>query len=341
MPAQNRHLEDALLLRFLQSEVNAEERAEVQLWLSESTANQKYIDDLAKTWKGIEQPMPHVKVDTDAAWRKLQQRIELEEESAPVPKVITLKERYKGWLVAASVALLLGLAAVWQWGFSNAQIEKMAVNEVLEQSLVDGSVVTLNKQSKLTYVENFKGKERKVKLEGEAFFDVAKDAAKPFVIDAGIGQIKVLGTSFNVEAHADGDLRVFVESGRVELSLNNAIVDTNKLILTAGNTGVINLNTRKLYMEQTIFEDDLFWLNKKLVFKKTPLPKVLRVLAKNYNIQFADRYANLEQCALTASFQGEEIESILEVIALTFNLSFDISGSQVQLFSEDKDCGNG
>ncbi|MBK7131283.1 MAG: FecR domain-containing protein [Bacteroidales bacterium] len=86
-------------------------------------------------------------------------------------------------------------------------------------SLPDGSKISLNRNSQLTYRENFGKKNRNVKLTGEAFFEIAPDASKPFIIDAGKADVRVVGTSFNVITNnTESEVEVYVKTGKVILS---------------------------------------------------------------------------------------------------------------------------
>ena len=106
--------------------------------------------------------------------------------------------------------------------------------------------------------------------------------------------------------------RVQVETGLVELS--NPNVDTNLVLIPAGATGILDISTGRVYLEESNFADDLFWMNKKLKFKNTPLPEVLNVLEKNYKVQFTSDLKELDNCLLTARFEKESIETKNKVV---------------------------
>ncbi len=331
------HMDDGLLVKYLIGETDGEENLLVEKWLEASDENREEYARVQKVWQGS-LAVSKSKVDTDAAWAKLSGRIdEFEETAVKAPVVRTLNRPKWNWAAASVLLALVGLFGVFQY-ITGKEVKVSSDKLVVEQTLPDGSSVALNGNSELEYAKNFDGDLRKVKLKGEAFFEVQPNAEKPFVIDGGLGEVKVLGTSFNVEAKEGSDIRVHVVTGRVQLSLPGAIADTSLVILEIGETGIIDHKTKRVYKESPLYEDALFWLNKKLVFNKLPLPRVFEVLEKNYNLSFSAYDKSVEKCLLTARFEKESIESILEVISATFNIQFTVDGETVQINAQDHNC---
>lgn len=333
------HIDEGLLLKYHQQETTHAETQLVKEWLLVSSENTHEYEELVKLWTSIGSSSSQINVDTDTAWNKLSNKIDAYDVIENEPVVKRLYRPKFTWLAAASVVALVGLFAVFQYLFDEEKLQVASQETLVEKVLEDGSSVALNANSKLWYPKRFDSKTRTVKLEGEAFFDIERDESKPFIIEAGIGEVKVLGTSFSVEAYDNKDTRVQVISGRVQLSTSSQTVDSNKVILEAGNTGIINKATRRVYKETQDYEDALFWLNKRLVFEKTPLPKVFKVLEKNYGIQFEQGNKDVRQCMLTARFENESINDILSVIEATFNVQFEINAGRVYVTSEDQNCG--
>lgn len=339
MMNERENMDEGLLLKYYQQQTSNEENQSVKAWLNESSENMAEYEELIKVWTSLGSKAPEISVDVDTAWNKLSNRIDAHDVIKDEPVVRRLSRPKFTWIAAASVVALLGLFAVFQYLFNKQELQVASGETLVEQVLEDGSSIALNANSKLSYPKKFDGKTRTVKLEGEAFFDIERDETKPFIIEAGIGEVKVLGTSFNVEAYENEDIRVQVITGRVQLSLSNEIVDSNKVILEAGSTGIINQATGRVYKEIQDYEDALFWLNKRLVFDQTPLPKVFAVLEKNYGIHFTNGGKDVRKCMLTARFENESIDDILSVIEATFNLQFNLNEGTIQVISEAQNCG--
>ena len=132
--------------------------------------------------------------------------------------------------IAASVILVAGLGITWLiWVFNilhkRNEVAQTGQN-VLIDTLSDGSVITLNKRSSITYPSKFKGNTRAIALKGEAFFNVAPDKKKPFIISVNDVQVTVVGTSFNIKSE-NGNTEVVVETGIVRVTRSGKTVELN------------------------------------------------------------------------------------------------------------------
>ena len=192
-----------------------------------------------------------IQINTDSAWSKFQGRID-------TTQVIKLEPRFN-WKyairIAAVVAILFGGVWVLRNG-SDIPVENqlLASNEIVNFTFSDSSQIVLNKNAEITYPEKFEGKERKVKLSGEAHFKITPDKEKPFIIEVDQAMVKVLGTSFIVkEMKEDSMVKVMVESGKVQFMYKK-----EKVILTKGMSASLDLRTEKIQLNQKF--DDLFWL---------------------------------------------------------------------------------
>jgi len=196
-------------------------------------------------------------------------------------------------------------------------------------ALSDGSHIVLNSGSELNFPEKFGSHGREVYFWGEAFFEIASDPSRPFVIETGDARIKVLGTSFNVKAYpGTGITEVVVNTGTVLLFY----VDKNdnvlgQVILHKGDKGVYNRITHKL---AKMLNDDLnfiSWKTGMLVFNETSLDKVMDVVGKKYGVTFRTNNPELYRLKLTATFDNESLDSVLEVLSLVHKLQFTHNGN--------------
>ncbi len=208
---------------------------------------------------------------------------------------------------------------------------------VVLDTLTDGSTVMLNSNTELSVPKKFTGATRSVKLKGEAFFQVEPDSLKPFIIDAGLGTVKVLGTSFHVKAIPGADLLVFVESGRVEVCYVDTVTgDTLRTILKAGERAMVKAGTGEIGKPADIGPDELFWANRKLIFQETRLSVVFNLLKKHYKADIGVEDETVLDCLLSATFTDETIDQILEVVATTFDL--ELSREKDTFIIKGKGC---
>jgi transmembrane sensor len=156
---------------------------------------------------------------------------------------------------------------------------------------------------------------REVSLQGEAYFDVKHDAARPFVVQAGDATIRDLGTTFTVRATGGQGVRVAVTSGSVSLAPMQATANA-AVVLRPGDAGTLAVDGRTLVERGGTAEPDTAWTHGRLVFREAPVSTVRTELLRWYGIDlqidssFASRH-------LSMTFDGESADRVLEVIGLS------------------------
>jgi ferric-dicitrate binding protein FerR (iron transport regulator) len=313
------NINESLLIAYINGELAGEEKSSVERWIALSSENKKYFEELEKTWiiSGNISPKPVV-VNTDDAWLKIKNRI--------AQPVVEVKEtsvfRLSPWLKIAAVAVLLvGIFGIYR--YMNSSVDQMtltAKDEILIDTLQDGSVISLNKNSSLTYPEKFAENERRVQLKGEAFFEIEPDAERPFVIELhNESQVKVLGTSFNIE-EGDSTTEVFVKTGKVEFTSAKS-----KVILTPGEKGILSYKTGEITKAKSDELDfnEMYWLDQKLDFNNTSLNEVISVLSAIFETSIEFENPSTGNCVLMTSFERESLDQILQIIATSFALEVE------------------
>ena len=217
-----------LITRVLANEASVEEQQQLELWRKEHARNELQYMEMLHIWNNA---LPR-EVDTDKAWKRFEQKLGRQ------PKVIALNRVLR---IAAAVLLVsaIGLFVGKLMGGASYQTVQTAANQVKEITLPDGSVAWLNQGSTLTYEKSFKGDIREIKLEGEAFFEVVKNPAKPFVITSNQSVTKVLGTSFNLNTRNGEDVLLTVVTGKV---LFTATKTKEEVIVVANESAIIQTN---------------------------------------------------------------------------------------------------
>lgn len=324
---QTNHIDEQLLLQYLLGNSEVEQRQRIEEWLNKSEAHRKQLDRLEVLWleTGKLDPPP-VAVDTVAAWLRVSDYIDAarQERGKGSPGRLVRKQTFQ-WVSGIAAVLLIALGTWWLTNKFSSQDQMQVVasmEEVVRDTLPDGSTVTLNKNSSLTFPESFEDGKREVALHGEAFFEVAPDPNMHFIVQAGHAGIQVLGTAFNVRAYPGRDMEVSVLSGEVIFfSIDPQTGDSASVILTKGMKGVITTGSNQPEIDSRHIPDDLFWLNQTLQFRQTPLTEVIRLLENRYHTTILLSSEQIGGCRLTATFTGEPIELILRVIADTFTLN--------------------
>ena len=326
MNKESEHIDPKLLLRFLLGETNPNEKRMVEEWLQLSEVNQKLLDQYEAVWAETGKLTPNpVAVDIKSAWAKMSARVDQYEKDKISPKTISLKSRFI-WIsgIAASLIILFGMyQLIIKPSFDTQKQILASVQEVLQDALPDGSQIVLNTNSKITYPKQFAKNERRVKLNGEAYFNVKPNKEKPFIIEAGDAFIQVLGTSFNVKAYENSELEVIVTDGLVKIYvIDPETSDTSAILLKKGEKGKITAKDKKpVYVAEQI-PDAIFWMNYTLIFNDTDLRKVFGLLKNYYHIEIEVSDQRIYDCRLTTIFTNNSIEEIMEVITATFEFEY-------------------
>ncbi len=197
--------------------------------------------------------------------------------------------------------------------------------------LSDGSKVWLNADSRIIYDQNFSNSNiREVFLEGEAFFDVAKNPNKPFIVHTSDIHIKVLGTSFNVKSyHEDKTIETTLVHGKVSISKTGDDIKEGSLVLKPNQRAVFSKQEKTINIEQVLSERASLWRYDKLIFDETPFRDVIIQLERWYDVRFHfDPNAKLE-CNLTAEIGNETLEEVLALLQASQNIDYEISDKDV------------
>lgn len=229
--------------------------------------------------------------------------------------------------VAASVIILISIGILGYWIFDDRvkEITIVAQQTVLNDTLPDQSVVTINKGSTVSYPSKFKGETREVILKGEAFFNVTPDKEKPFIISVNDVQIKVIGTSFNVKS-INGNTEVVVESGIVQVSRGGKTVELK-------DNEKVKVESKDAVMNKEEVSDQLYkyYRTKEFVCDETPLWKLVDVINEAYHSNIVIGNPALRDMTLTTTFNNESLEQVLNVISITFNIKIIKEGDAIIL----------
>ncbi|MEM1000023.1 MAG: FecR domain-containing protein [Bacteroidota bacterium] len=314
MDEQFEHSVDYELLgRYFAGEATEEERTEAEQWIAASDANQMTFAALTQIWEEASDPAAEPPVDVDRAWQSVAARTPTEE----------LGPRRGPWLrLAAAVVVAVGLGLLaWRYlgGPGTPGMQTWAAGETPRtDTLPDGSVVTLNAGARLEFPGRFAAAERTVTLSGEAFFAVAHNPQKPFVVRAGYARVRVLGTSFSVRS-APEKVAVVVATGKVKLSAPDK-APGQAVVLEPGQRGDFDRQQARVEKTENIDANYLYWKDHRLVFRDSPLREVAAELEEVFGAQVQLRGDAIGNCPLSTTFEDLSIESILKIIAETFNL---------------------
>ena len=243
----------------------------------------------------------------------------------------------KIWYAAAAV-LLLGVLTPVSYRFLKTKTDQAAIHYIIETTgrgeikpiiLADGTKVTLNAESRLTYTDTF-DKERTVELQGEAIFEVTPDPERPFTVTTTDMKVSVLGTVFDVKAYPDDDVsEVSVASGMVEVELPGG-----KAQLEPNYQVKMNKTTGSFEKSKIDAEKYLSWTEGTLFFSRTPMKEVINMLNRAYP-QIVFELAEGEYPDLiSGKLETKNLDTMLNLYIKSIGLSYKKTGNKIILYQE-------
>lgn len=201
-----------------------------------------------------------------------------------------------------------------------------------EITLSDGTTVNLNAGTSLKYPVKFiNGEDRRVFLEGEAFFKVSSDANHPFVVNANELDVRVLGTQFNVTSYPEDDA---INTVLVEGSVNvyNSETDYNPQMATQLTPGFMALwekSSNEISVEVADIEMHTAWIKGKIIFRHISLDHIFKKLERHYNVEIINNNKSIGVDLITTSFDIETIDQVFKVINELHPLNYNIDNNQI------------
>ena len=296
----------------------------VQQWIAASESNRVYFDQLRKVWDTSLQVATRSTIDENKAWEKFKRRIQTTENIVPIQKART------NWLrIAASVLLVIGLGGAIFW-FSTKEMTGQPVllattTNALTDTLPDGSIVTLNKRSSISYPSRFNKNKRAIELKGEAFFNVTPDKTKPFIITVNDVEVKVVGTSFNVK-NENNITEVVVETGIVQVIKSGRMIE-----LHPGQRTVLGGVDSAMQAEPVKDRLYNYYRSREFVCDDTPLWKLVEVLNEAYETNIVIGRSELRNLSITTTFNNAPLDEVLVIVSETLGLKITRTADKIIL----------
>jgi transmembrane sensor len=326
-----------------------------QQWVNAPDASQD------KFWKDFLERYPHkresieeakefilmLKPDSQVPFDEIQsirqrfnKRIDQEEVNRRPSLLIKQRIRYS---IAASVVIVIGF--ITYLTTNKKAVPSLFSESVLQQEasrgqhryieLHDGTKVWLNSESRLTYSKNFNtGVTREVFLEGEAYFDVAENKDKPFIVNTAEIAIKVLGTAFNVKSYPmDESVETTLVRGKITLESKQDGRAEAPVILIPNEQAVFIKDSKKIILENNVASDNFTdWKDGWIVFDDKPFSYIKEILERWYNVTIQVEDETSLSCTFTAKFKDKTLQEVLEIFKNTeSSIDYKIDGDQVHV----------
>ncbi len=348
-----------LLARYVAGECSPEEEQRVERWICADPSREQLIEELRSIWEAADAPRRSLpQVDVESGWEEVRAEMDpapsnestdedpFSSRSASRTERRPSRRRAVGWRVGVVAGLFLLLGGLWLvhsfWGgrASTDSTTRTVVTEQGERSqiqLADGSSVMLNVDSELRLPSTFNQEKRVVELKGEAYFEVEADTSRPFIVRTEEASVTVRGTAFNVRGYPDDEqVAVAVAEGGVSFRPDP---DDRTIRSVRLNSGEVGRTAEADTIVETVTTDVtayIGWTEGRLVFDDTPLPEVARRLERWYNLDVQIRDSALRSLHLTATLKSQSIENVLDVLAASLDIQYDIDREVVVLRSRER-----
>lgn len=315
-------INDELIARYLSGGASPEEACALEEW-RQDPSHELHFEELEAAWNRSAAKKKPV-FNSYQAWNKIEAA--MVKGTKPEGKVRFMSG--VAWRVAASLVIAAASVVLmvlnWKTEDKYATIATAADTKVV--NLPDQSIVTVYHHTVLDYQEEFKNKTRELKLKkGEAFFQVAPDKQKPFVIHTPVADIRVVGTAFNVIT-SQSRTEVSVKEGKVWVRSGS-----DSVFLTAGANALFAPGKSAVVAQNDPDNNVWGYATHRLIFKNTPMKAVIRDIEKVYACSISVANKNISKCRLTATFDNDSVDKVVNLIAEILNLKVKQDGKDFTL----------
>ncbi len=299
MKTNKRNIEDWLLLAaYLSNNVEGDDGNKLIKWKEGSDRNSLEFQKTEKIWTVAGQVSKY-NIDVESAWNKVNSKADIR----PVSSNKSILRISVAYILRIAAVVVFGLIAWYTTQFFMNEKTFTAGDKLVQLALNDGSQVALNRETQLKYPEKFNGNLREVYLNGEAYFEVAKNPKKPFIIHAADACIMVIGTSFNINSNNNGNVELIVNSGVVVFGKEGL---KDKVVLHVNEKAILDAKSGNILKDKNADSNYLSWKTKKFIFRETKLQEVFSLLQKVYGINIYVKDAGLNNLKLTATYDKLE-----------------------------------
>jgi transmembrane sensor len=318
-----------LIIKFFAGEISDTELIQLKSWLELKPENRRIFDEENELWQQASIQTKFENYKNDSAWLNISGKFGLGKSRV---KSVTLlrKNSFRLLIAAATVACIIAIGGISLWIVSKNSFHQMIAGSTIVETkegekariiLSDSSEVILNSDSRVQYFGGYNLSERKVKLSGEAFFDISTNPEKPFVVQLDHMSISATGTRFNVFSFNNEDrVETTLEDGAIQVTVNGKV----PINVRSGQQVVYFVNTGEAIVRDVNTGTYTSWKENMLRFNDTPFEEVLRRIGRKYNVTFEITNRDLLDLKYTATFIDESVEEVMQMLKTVSPISYKI-----------------
>lgn len=330
------HNIDDIISSYLSGNITANDEKMLKQWIDESPENKHYFLQQQEIWTSYINEKEKNLYDKDKAYDRFQMRVnEATEDSHKrlyhIPKI---------WRYAAVIAVMIGITYfAYDQGsekvkraFADIQVEA-PMGSHTKLYLPDGTMVWLNAGSKMVYSQGFGVDDRRVTLEGEAYFEVKHEEDLPFTVESKNLKVKVLGTKFNFQDYKDdSEAIVTLNKGRIQLS--NLLNKEDDIILSPDQRIVLDKSNGSMKKENTTAANAKDWVEGNLFFDEILLGDIVKRLERSYNVDIIIRNVELRNYRFYGNFTKREqnIKDVMDALSETGRIHYTMKNRTIIIY---------
>jgi len=368
----NKQLADTLIPGYLKGELTTSETIELISWISLSSDNKRYFDEYCEIWVTAKASLRNPGYSFQEGFWKFKQ--EIKTSAADQPGVRRLN-RSMTILKYAAIFIIAFCSGGFLFYFSGKKPDittQLTFSELIvpmgsraQFKLSDGTAITLNAGSTLKYDSRFGVSDRVVELEGEAYFKIAQDKERPFIVKTSHLNVLATGTAFNVKAYSvDKTIETTLVEGSVsieevtheKISQISILKPNQKLTFFKEDSTIVNemvikeekvknsvqplpsqkvKEVSRIVTENVNVEPLISWKGSRWIFEKQSLDEIATELERKFDVQIVFESEELKTFRFTGILLAEPIEQVLQVMSVSAPINFKLKGRVVTL-SENK-----
>ncbi len=327
--------------RFLaEKDCTIQELSAFKKWLSDPETHIEVEDWLTEYWASSPEVDSITLIETVFQQIKEYEEKHIAKSGSSIQRILKIYQKVAAFLLIPIIGLGM-LYWVSQYNQSaGSYIETIAPRGQKSQIvLADGTKVWLNSDTKIKYPGNFNKNQRDIYLEGEAFFEVTKNAHQPFIVHTSGVSVKVLGTKFNVKAYPDeDDVETSLFEGKISLLMSNPwSKETAVKEIEPDQSLLYSRKDRELTYSRFPSEEITGWKKNQLIFKDDTFSNLVRKVERWYDVKMVYNEKLFNDRRLTVElYEGERLDRLLHIISLALSVDYKYEKGEISLTPKAK-----
>lgn len=328
------------LIQFFRGNSSLKKKEEVERFIKDNNISKKELDKVFNEFWDENDDYSNQEVFSEVLFNEITSRIDQNSFDHSYGEKRTIRP-FGVLKYAATIVLFFSLALYFLLDqFQPNTSKRSNIEMVLKQTskgqkstimLSDGSKVILNSESQISYPKYFTDSTRTIQLQGEAYFEVAKDVTKPFSVIANDVKTTALGTSFNINGRKP-EVKVSLATGKVVVQNElKEFQKENHHFLEPGEAIVIESKSNKSRLSKFDFKQDFLWKDGVLYFNNAGFEEIKNKLETWYDVEFDVENQRIEGKKFTGKFDNQTLTSVMESIGFALEYNYFLNGKKVKI----------